>query len=492
MIVEVLSVAAIFVGGCLFVRCAGLSGPAVLVFGWLAGVCLQLTAGLLQVMVPLSTSPVLTLALTLGGPAIWWLVRWRRGRDVGLPVSHRSALWHSALVMVALTSVVVLLRAANLVKWHIDSFTYLMTSSLIANATFYPAVTPEQATKRLIGVPVLHAPAQLSGEFYLRSVTPLLAVATVAALVWFLHRGLGFAILAVLLLVSNNRFIFSAFYLNGHLLVGALMLTIAGCGWLLISGTDRAEPRALVALLLIALPAVVVTRPEGTMLASLALLPLILSPRVPARHRAAALVVLGVATLGWQTVELWVYLHAGEPVPRSVAGMLALGVLLLLTAGVIGWLDRLHRLPVLLIIELGLWLGLAAFAVREPKILTDSVRATIRNVVVPGGRWGSSLVLLGVLVLIAIGLCRVAPATALRFPVTTFLPVALLLAYLRDEGAYRVGQYDSLNRMFMQVVPLAVLYVVAVFATAGRQRRPSENEAGPRRGALPCDMAHSA
>jgi hypothetical protein len=48
--------------------------------------------------------------------------------------------------------------------------------------------------------------------------------------------------------------------------------------------------------------------------------------------------------------------------------------------------------------------------------------------------------------------------------------VALLLAYLRDEGAYRVGQYDSLNRMFMQVVPLAVLYVVVVYATAGRTR----------------------
>ena len=58
---------------------------------------------------------------------------------------------------------------------------------------------------------------------------------------------------------------------------------------------------------------------------------------------------------------------------------------------------------------------------------------------------------------------------------TTFAPVALLLAYFRDEGAYRVGQYDSLNRMFMQVVPLAVLYVVAVYSTTGRVRPHSRH-----------------
>ena len=85
---------------------------------------------------------------------------------------------------------------------------------------------------------------------------------------------------------------------------------------------------------------------------------------------------------------------------------------------------------------------------------------------VPGGRWGASLVILGALVVVALAVSR-GKTAALRFPVTTFAPVALLLAYLRDEGAYRVGQYDSLNRMFIQVVPLAVLYVVAVYFTAG-------------------------
>ena len=170
------------------------------------------------------------------------------------------------------------------------------------------------------------------------------------------------------------------------------------------------------ALQLVALPALVVTRPEGTMLASLALLPMVLSPRVPVRHRAASLLVLGVATLGWQASVLWVYRHHGEPLPRSVTGMLALGVLLLLTAGVLRWVHRLHRLPLLLVVEVGLWLGLAAFAVRDPEILTRSLRATVENVVVPGGRWGASLVILGVLVVVALALSRGTRSASIRSP----------------------------------------------------------------------------
>jgi membrane protein implicated in regulation of membrane protease activity len=47
--------------------------------------------------------------------------------------------------------------------------------------------------------------------------------------------------------------------------------------------------------------------------------------------------------------------------------------------------------------------------------------------------------------------------------VTTFLPLVFLLAFLRD-GAYRVGATDSLNRMWIQIIPLAVLYVMAAIA----------------------------
>jgi hypothetical protein len=467
LIVELLSVAAVFTGGCLFVRAAGLTGWPVPAFGLLAGICVQVAVGTVQVVTGLPTWPALTLALTAGLPALWWLVRWRRGQVSGLPVPS------TVLSLVLLAGAVALLRATNMVKWHIDSYTYLMTSSMLANGSYHDGITPVQATKRLLGVSLLHAPAQLAGEFYLRSITPLLAVATVAALVALFRWGTrdrlppahvaGFAVLAVLLLVSSNRFVFSAFYLNGHLLVGALILVLAGCGWLLLTGRYAAAP--LMALQLVAIPALVVTRPEGTILAGLALLPTLLSRAVPLRHRAAALAVLGVTTAGWQASLLWIYRQHEEPVPLSVTGMLAAGVLLAAAAGLLPRLPQSIRL--LWITEAGLWLALGAFALRDPPILVDSVRATVENVVLDGGagRWGATLVVLAGLVVIAIGFAWRGRETSLRFAVTTFLPVALLLAYLRDEGAYRVGQYDSLNRMFMQVVPVAVLFVVAAFAT---------------------------
>jgi hypothetical protein len=471
LIVELLSIAAIFAGGCLFVRSAGLTGWAVPAFGLLAGICVQLAVGSVQVVTGLPTWPALTLALTAGLPALWWLVRWRRGHDVSLPLPY------AVLSLALLAGAVTLLRATNMVKWHIDSYTYLMTSSMLANGTYHEAITPVQATKRLLGIPVLHAPAQLSGEFYLQSITPLLAVATLAALVWLFRAGTGdrvaparlagFAVLAVLLLVSLNRFVFSAFYINGHLLTGALIMVVAGCGWLLMTRHDR----ALMALQLIAIPALVVTRPEGTILAGLALLPTVLSRRIAIGHRAALLAALGTSTAGWQLSVVWIYRQYEEDVPVSVAGTLAVGVLLVVLAGLLRYVDRLPR-P-LWIAEAGLWLALAAFTAREPDILADSLRATMRNAVEITGRWGMSLVVLAGLVVVAIGLAwqggSARRLTSLRFAVTTFLPVAYLLAYLRDEGAYRVGQYDSLSRMFMQVLPVAVLFVVTVYATVSQR-----------------------
>jgi hypothetical protein len=169
MMVELLSVTAVFVGGCLLVRTAGLTGWGLLPFGLFAGMCLQIAIGLVQVVTTLPTTPVLTVVLTCGLPAAWWLVRWRQGHDVRIPVHYALA------ALAGLAALVAVLRAANLVKWHIDSFTYMMTSALLADDTYHAGMSAHQVTKRMLGLPVLHAPAQLSGETYLRSITPLLA-----------------------------------------------------------------------------------------------------------------------------------------------------------------------------------------------------------------------------------------------------------------------------------------------------------------------------
>jgi hypothetical protein len=476
VIVELVTVLALLAGGCATLRLGGLRGWALLPLGLLAGVCLYLSIGLVQVFTSLPTTPVLTLTVTAVAPVAWWLIRLGRGDDVAVPA------WAALLVTASLVAAVGLLRAAHLVKWHTDSLRYLMAGKLLADGTYATAMSTHDLSKRLIGVPLLHAPAHLGGEYYLASVTALLATATLASLVWFVRVGLGGALaapqlatltlLGALLLASGNRFVFSAFYLNGHLLTGVLVMCVAGCGWLLATGSP-VPAGAVRWLQLLALPALVVTRPEGALLGGLALLPTLLSAGITARHRGAALAALGAATVGWHGFMVWLHDARGAAVPVSVWGMVLAGLLLLALAPALAWRPAVaaarHRTRSLWLAEAGLWAALVAFAVLGPDILADSVAATIQNVVGGAGKWGLSLVALGLLVLGAVAFARHPGLEYLRFPVTTFLPVGFLLAYLR-EGAYRVGYGDSLSRMFMQVVPIAVLYVVAAAAVITARR----------------------
>jgi len=462
MITEFLAVAAVFIGGCATMRNLGLIGWGLAPLGFLAGICLQLGIGLLQVAMALPTSPVITLTLTVGLPVAWWIARWRRGHQaaVSAPLAVAS--------LAGLAVAVVALRTENLAKWHNDSLAYLMAGRLIAEGEYRSTASTLLVTTRALGVPLLHAPANLDNGLYLRSVTPLLTAATLASVIWFLmrgaRRGIGnarlatFAALAVLLLLTNNRFIFSFFYLNGHLLFAAMVLLIVASGWLLVVG-DRAPNRALMVLQIMAIPALVITRPEGSIMGLLVLLPTWLSERIPRRHRSITMAVLGGTTVLYSGFQGWVFLDRDTELPPSVSGLFLLGIVVLLSIPVLWWtfVPR-HAKQVLWLTEAGLWLALLALALRSPATLGSSVYATYVNVFRGAGGWGLSIVALAaaLLVVCALRSFRVPYQAALRFPLTTFVPLVFLLAYLRG-GAYRPGDSDSLNRMVMHVVPLAVL-----------------------------------
>lgn len=468
MIVEVATALAIFVGGCAFVLAAGLTGWAVPALGYLSGVALVIGIGFLQLLSPLPSHPALTLALTLALPTAWWIVQRRRGGGAAVP------WWCMAIGVACIVGLVAVLRLANLVKFHWDSTRYLLVANLLADGTFSAGANSELLTKRLIGVALFHAPARLHGEEYLRAATPLLALATLATLVWFFQQGARrwcdsgqialFAGLGVLLLATTNRFVFHAFYLNGHLLVGAFFLVVVACGWLWVV---RAEVPAsgLVALQVVALPAMVLTRPEAPLLAIIALLPVLLSRHVPVRSRTALLVALGTATVLWYGMAVVILTRHGEPIQASIYGLLAFGAGILVVP-VLLRRPALTRRPlvVLGLAEVALWVALVGLSIRQPGLLRDSVRAELQNLVVGSGGWGLSLILLAGLGLIAVALVRTPGQTALRFPLTTFIPLAFVFAYLRDE-AYRTGYYDSLNRMVIQVVPVLVLGIIVAMAS---------------------------
>jgi hypothetical protein len=491
--VELLTMAAVFVGGCALLRGFGLTGWALPPLGLIVGICLLVEVGFGQLVTGAPGSPVITLVIISGVPLAWCALRLRREPDLG------RSLVPVAAGLAAVCAAVPVLRTVNMVKWHSDSLEYLSAGRLIAEGRYRSLAPSSMLSTRVLGVPLLHTPANLSGELYLRSITPLLWLATVASLIWLLYNAMRtgtdrrwrtvLIVLTVLWLATNNRVASNTFYLNGHLLTAALLLLIAGPGWLAASsaGADRAPRRALLALQLLAVPALVLARPEGALMAALAILPALLSDRFSPRHRSILLATLCICAALLTGFEVWLFHARGTTIPVSITAPGALWLLLLLAVPLMqwglpgrgghgwgrpgwrlpGWL-LVQRYPVLLlaIVEGGLWLGLAAYTLRSSQVLVDSARATSDNLVHGQGGWGIFVVLLCALLLAAMLLLRLPNQAILRFPVTTFLPLVFLLAYLR-EGSYRVGDTDSLNRMVMHIVPLGVAYL-ALLLTIGR------------------------
>ncbi len=466
MIVETWAVLSVLVGGSLLVRAGGLRGIGVPALGLLVGVGLQMLVALVQVVTPLPTSPVLTLLAVVALPLVWWLWQWRRGEDVGL--SWRA----SAVVVAAVVGIVAALRTLHLVTWHGDSVFYVLSGATLANGHYYDAMTNEFFEKRPLGVPALHAAAGLHGEYYIAAITPLIALAMLVTLVWMYRRGMGvklpgstlavFAVLGVALLVTTNRVVFHVFYINGHLLTGTMVLAAAGSLWLLMRGEVLVRP--LVMVTLAAISTVVVTRAEGALTMLIVLAPALLATAVARRVRQLLTVWLGATMTAWFGFGVWVSWFNDEPLSASTVLQLGAGLALMVAAPVVGsaWLDRYPR-RLLNAAEAALWLALAGLALASPTIFIDSVSATVENQLGPG-KWALTIMaVLGMVVAIVAAL-QVSESVALRFPVTTFLPLVFVIAYLRD-GAYRVGMYDSLNRMWMQVLPLAVLFVMVALSS---------------------------
>ncbi|MBH0098519.1 hypothetical protein I6E68_05105 [Salinibacterium sp. NSLL150] len=481
MIIEVVTVLSMVVGGSALMRITGIRGWALPIVGSVAGISLYLVVGMLQVFTPITTSPVVTISLTAGLPlaAVAWQAL--RGADVGVRIIP------SVATVLGVVAAVALFRQARLVAWSKDSFEYLVNASLIAN-NHLDAASLDLLPKRLIGVPLLHAAANLGGEHYLPAITPLIAGLTIAVIVWLAwvalapridHRIAAVVIVSCLLaLVTVNRYVFNAFYVNGHLLFGMLIVVLVGCGWLIATKTE-VNRAALITLMALSIVALSVIRAEAPIAVALALLPVLLNQEFSVRERSLLLGLFGISTIAWQSFVAIMYVAGDSRVPVSVLGLLALGIAALGGVPLLRLKLLTRKRSIFLVsAQALLWVALAILAMRQPDVLIDSLRATVDNAVLGAGSWGYSLLLLGIVVAVAL-FAKLPRGEMMRFPIVTFIPVAFLLAYLR-EAAYRVGAGDSLNRMWIQLLPLAVFYLIIAIGM-GRRRLVASDSLDERR-----------
>ena len=341
--------------------------------------------------------------------------------------------------------------------------------------------------KRQLAVPVLHGlGAQLGAGDVVGSAGPLLLASTVALLAWLMHRLLrvrgrvivwALPAVSVLVVVTMHRAAFAAFYVNGHMLVACLLLMVVGLLWLRARGDlesgelESGDRRALLFLAVVAVPALVVARPEGALVLILVIAPLLRCDRAAA---SALAVVTGGAAALWNVHLVVGASLTGSEASLSSWAMLGVGVLLVLSPLVVRALPSAVVDRAGWVVEGGLWLMLVVLTVRDPSTLVQSVLATGANVLLGEGGWGASFAILAVIAVVVVILVRGEGDDVVRSVVTAFVPLALVLAFLR-EGAYRVGEGDSLNRMWLHILPVLVLFVVhRVLHGMPRWRRRTE------------------
>lgn len=465
MTIELLSIFSILAGGSLLVSIGGIRGWGVPALGFIVGMAFMVILGSAQVLAKVSTNPLSTLPLTFLIPMGLWIWHNQKKR---IEVPFR--IIPTALFLGSTTLAAFGFYAVKLLNLMPDSYQYVQIGSLLESGNIDSA-QPGLLLTRLLAVPLMHAPANLANEFFLRSITPLLAVSTVASLAWFCRIGLQLkqfnhwtiitlSAAAALLLLTNQFFVYNAFYVNGHLFYAALLLLIAGSAWLYALDADVPKS-ALRLIILFAIPALIVTRPEASLHLFIILLPVFVTTKFSPRHKALILAGLSLSITIWNGFLFLKFLYAGQSAPIAVSAMLCIGIgsIAAIPLFFLRYFDKISP-RILSSAEIALWMGLLIAALINPEMFFESITATTKNIIMGAGLWGYSLIILGVLFLGTLILSKAPERIILRFPVTTFIPFGLLLAFLR-ESPYRIGPFDSFNRMFLHIVPLAILFIVS-------------------------------
>jgi hypothetical protein len=493
MLLELVVMAVVLASGTVISHTLGFRGWGNAPWGYALGTFAYVVIGALQVVLGLSTSPIVTLlTLPVLAGVVWWLL-WRRGGLAPFP-------WAIAgVALVAGAAIVVVARVAHFTEWTYDSLRYLTVGGLLAGGSYDSAVSEVMLEKRLLAVGIIHAPANLDGGAALASATPLLAMSLLGLVIWFIQRGTSVAlgnraalywgVLGAAVILTINRMVFAALYINGHILVAAAVLVVATGGWIIVTGPQRLH-RPLLLGMALGTASAVVARPDAVALFAVLLIPILLTPTVHPSLRAAPLASLGLATVAWYAFSIYRHHEIGVEPSSATKGFLVLGVLSLAAVPLLYWqfLTRNRKL-FRGIVEGVVWLSSVAVCVRAPQVVWMSVEATWQNVVMGAGGWSLSLVFLGGALVAAIAAFRLPGAESMRYAVTTFFPLVIVFVVARGP-AYRVGGGDSLNRSWTHIVAPAVVLLIATVAAGAsrfekkRQQQSSDPEltsAGPPR-----------
>jgi hypothetical protein len=432
------------------------------------GVAAYVLASLLLLTADAGFSTVAALGVA-SGAALVVVVVW--GRNPQIPAT--TILATIGVVVGACAAVAIMLQNVHVTRLTADSVRYLVTADALETSGSLDGVNPWDLRMRHLGAPLLHTGGVVAGRGYLASIAALLAASGLATAAWVAWEGflmwatplrwrwllLG---ATAALLISTNRWLYHAFYVNGHMAMATFLMIGVGATWV-------AARRGVWVLLIpaaVAFSALPPWRPEATVAGAVFLIPLLSVVAIPIGLRWGLAAPFLAATVLWHGIAYPSRALDGDlGVFGPVYGNLfvAGGIVVLLAVASVPPARRVAvYAPWVMLAGLAGYVGISA--ARSPRTLEASLAATGSNLAV-SGLWGVYWWVVPLFIVGALLVVRFRLQSMWIMSMFGYALALLAFVYLRG-GEYRVGTGDSGSRMLVHVALVAIVYVVLAAAAA--------------------------
>ena len=455
-VLDVVVVATIVLSGCLIVGRNRDAGLFVLPAGTVVGIALLMGLTHIAVLLGLNSPGLVAFFAT---PAIAaWIARKRMPSIGWLPFAFCIGF-----ALRALAVPYTYLR-------HVDSVNYMIISGLLlrSDGDLGSEVNSLQLQKRMLGTATLHAMQALTDVPMSILLGPwvglmilLTAFLTVRAIGSKCFASTSIALLTVLALATSSRFLMHVTYLNSHLLNGLAVLVVVSAS-VQLSTVVNAD-RYVLEVVVSACAVLVMTRPEGFLLAAIVLVAMLFNLDVSRQFRVDLARGYGFAVILTFTTLLRVFAFRDELAFNSeLVYPLLLGVLIVLVSASFehtGWLSTPYGVAVSGVAFL---LFSTVLVLRDLELFREMWSAWSGNYITEG-HWGLTIAIGYPAALLSGILIWSNLRIRVPFLIVLVLPVFGLVTSILRAAPGRISDADSFNRMTMHVFPT----VIALIGMAG-------------------------
>jgi hypothetical protein len=393
----------------------------------------------------------------------------------------------------------------NEAAWWAGSFFVIFLVGLAANLFNLAAVSQDSIMQIMLGreiafdgfstgvvdylsltgpfILVLHSASVLIGSEYLYTLIPSFWLTLFMVFVYITYRTISqkltskfltitFVLLAALILFSSDFFLYQSYYIHDNLPTATYLFVAVGVCWLAVTEDNNAW-------LAFAVPALIcfsLLRAETIIFAVFIFFLVNSLANLSGRARQLFTLPFVGIMLGWYIIFYFNFLRDTFMLnPTRILMLMALLVGLGLYVFILGnhKVEQFIHANLLYVVGGGAILLLAGLLILNAHNVISGLVSTVQNMLVYG-QWGIiwDVVLVGLI--LAFTQPRFKHEGFFVLILAFYFVLMIALGSIRNNS-YHLGRFDSGNRMLTHILPLAVYYLVLIYAP-GFMRRVSRFE----------------